>query len=98
MSGINFGNRPLPGAVSGVKWNDLDGDGVKDPKEPGVPGVYIYADLNNDGFIALGEPAAITAADGSYYINDIPGGTCGDPRSAESGLVADLSRAGVPPW
>ncbi|NLX55607.1 MAG: S8 family serine peptidase [Planctomycetaceae bacterium] len=74
VSGVNFGNMPLPGVVSGVKWHDLDGDGIKDPKEPGIPGVYIYADLNNDGQIALGEPAAVTGADGSYSISGIPAG------------------------
>ena len=49
IAGVNFGNMPLPGACPGIKWNDLDGDGVKDPREPGIAGVYIYADLNNDG-------------------------------------------------
>ena len=74
MTGVNFGNMPEPGAVSGIKWHDQDGDGVKDPREPGIPGVYIYADLNNDGQIALGEPAAVTGADGSYRIDEIPAG------------------------
>ncbi len=72
IAGVDFGNLPLPGAVSGIKWDDRNGNGVKDPGEPGIPGVYIYADLNNDGFIALGEPAAITGPDGSYVIRNVP--------------------------
>ena len=75
VTGVDFGNLPMPGGVSGMKWNDLDGDGVKDPNEPGIAGVYIYADLDDNGTISLGEPAAITAANGSYVINDIPAGT-----------------------
>ncbi len=35
VTDVNFGNLPVPGDVSGVKWNDLDGDGVRDPNEPG---------------------------------------------------------------
>ncbi|MCA9380536.1 hypothetical protein KC675_05145, partial [Candidatus Dojkabacteria bacterium] len=31
--GVNFGNFKL-GMIEGYKWNDLDGDGVKDPEEP----------------------------------------------------------------
>ncbi len=74
ITDIDFGNKPLPGSVSGVKWHDMDGNGVHDVGEPGMAGIYIFADLNNDGRIAIGEPAAITAADGSYQIVGIPGG------------------------
>ncbi|MHB0955706.1 MAG: S8 family serine peptidase [Pirellulaceae bacterium] len=74
VTGRDFGNMPLPGGVSGIKWNDLDGDGIKDPNEPGIGGVYIFADLDGSGTISLGEPASITAANGSYVINDIPAG------------------------
>jgi uncharacterized repeat protein (TIGR01451 family) len=30
-----------PGEIRGTKWNDLDGDGIKDAGEPGVSGVTI---------------------------------------------------------
>ncbi len=71
ITDVDFGNYPDRGSVSGVKWNDLDADGIQDPNEPGIEGVYIYADLDNNGSIALGEPAAITAADGSYFIEGV---------------------------
>lgn len=74
VSNINFGNRPVRGGVSGIKWNDLNGNGVRDPGEPGMPGVYIYADLDRNGSIALGEPAAITDAHGAYFIPGLPPG------------------------
>ena len=75
VNDIDFGNQPLPGGVSGVKWNDLNGDGVYGSGEPGIPGVYIYADIDGNGTISIGEPAAITGADGTYVIYDIPAGT-----------------------
>jgi len=71
IDGVNFGNRPDRGAVSGIKWNDLDHDGRRDPDEPGIAGVYIYADLDGNGSIALGEPAAITKADGTYHLSGV---------------------------
>ena len=75
VTGVNFGNQADPGAVSGVKWHDLDGDGVRDDDEPGREGIWIFADLNNNGTVSLLEPADITAADGSYKIHGIPAGT-----------------------
>jgi len=30
-----------PGEIHGQKWNDLNRDGIKDPSEPGLPGVQI---------------------------------------------------------
>jgi hypothetical protein len=40
---LDFGNRPRRGgAVQGVKWHDLDADGVRDPDEPGLAGWTIH--------------------------------------------------------
>ena len=36
-------------AAEGTKFFDLDADGVRDPKEPGIPGFQIYADYNDNG-------------------------------------------------
>jgi VCBS repeat-containing protein len=61
------------GAASGVKWNDLNGDSLRDPGEPGVAGVRIFADLNGDGLFADGEPFTLTGPDGSYRLVLPPG-------------------------
>ncbi len=74
ISGIDFGNKSRTGTVTGFKWYDIDGDGIHDLGEPGQGGIWIYADTNNDGLVGLLEPAAITAADGTYTIHDVPGG------------------------
>ncbi len=72
---LDFGFRGRPGEISGVKFNDLNGNGVQDPGEPGIAGVYIYADLDQSGSIALGEPAAITDAQGRYRLTGVPAAT-----------------------
>jgi hypothetical protein len=41
ISGVNFGNRALPGEIHGVKWFDENGNGVRDGGEAGQPGVTI---------------------------------------------------------
>ena len=60
---------------AGTKFNDLDGDGVRDAGEPGLPGWTIYVDYNGNSVLDLGEPSAVTAANGTYTINAIVPGT-----------------------
>jgi uncharacterized repeat protein (TIGR01451 family) len=60
---------------SGMKFHDLNADGVKDDGEPGLEGWTIYVDYNGDGVLDAGEPSAVTAADGSYTITGINPGT-----------------------
>jgi len=41
VSGLAFGNRPVPASISGSKFNDLNGNGIRDAGEPGLAGVTI---------------------------------------------------------
>ena len=68
---INFGNRPRPSEITGVKWNDLDQDGLRDVDEPGVSGVTIYLDLNENGSLDVGEPFTQTRNDGTYSLTEL---------------------------
>ncbi len=64
----NFGSAYPSTSMTGYKWLDLNADGIRDPNEPGIAGVYIYLDLDLDGRPDVGEPAALTKADGSYTL------------------------------
>ncbi len=61
--------------VSGMKYHDLDGDGVKDAGEGGVAGVTIYIDKDNDGVLDPGECKTTTDAQGNYSFDNLPPGT-----------------------
>ncbi|MBW3600321.1 MAG: hypothetical protein KY475_24015, partial [Planctomycetes bacterium] len=61
------------GSVSGVKWSDLNANGLREAGEPGMEGVRIFADVNSDGAFNDGEPFATTRADGSYSLVLPPG-------------------------
>ncbi|MBM4093669.1 MAG: hypothetical protein FJ276_30325, partial [Planctomycetes bacterium] len=74
ITGINFGNRPVRGGVSGYKWHDVNENGVWDWGELPMKGIYIYADLDRNGQIGLGEPAAITDTSGFYQLVGVPPG------------------------
>lgn len=60
-----------PGTISGTKWNDINGDGIKDPDEPGLAGWTIYLDENQNGLLDEGETFIITDTDGNYTFEDL---------------------------
>lgn len=72
---VNFGSVQPNTSVTGFKWLDINGDGIRDNNEPGLAGVYIYLDLDMDGRPDIGEPSAISGADGSYSLTPPSAGT-----------------------
>ncbi len=69
VTGIDFGFSQVTPDITGTKFADIDGDGIFDTNETGLGGVYIYLDLDGDDRPDLGEPGAVSAADGTYAIN-----------------------------
>ena len=52
--------------LTGTKFSDLDGDGVKDAGEGPVAGVTIFIDANQNGVLDAGERSTVTDANGNY--------------------------------
>ena len=72
----------LPGTVSGIVWNDINGNGVRDVNsgtgaftDPGLGNRVIFVDQNLNGVFESTEPNATSAADGSYTISGVAPGT-----------------------
>ena len=65
-TGNDFGNRAQQGSISGQKFNDLDGDGVKDGGEAGLQDWTIFLDQNTNGLLDDGESSVQTDAQGNY--------------------------------
>ncbi len=63
-----YWSTPLRGSIGDRVWEDLNGDGVQDPGEPGINGVVVFADLNGNGVRDPGEPWDTTAGDGNYLL------------------------------
>jgi hypothetical protein len=59
---IDFGN-VLAAEIHGTKWVDFDGDGERDPLEPGWAGITIYLDNNNNGVLDAGDETTVTMDD-----------------------------------
>ncbi len=60
---------PVPGTVNGVKFQDVNRNGVRDGGEPGLANFVIFSDLDADGLRDADEPFATTRADGSYSLS-----------------------------
>lgn len=56
------------GLVRGMKFEDLDADGVHDAGEPGLPGFTIFSDANGNGTLDSGEVSDVTDANGNYLL------------------------------
>ncbi len=67
----DFGNRLAAQSISGVKYNDINGNGARDPGEPGMSGWKINLEPAAGGVIDV----ATTEADGSYSFTDVASGT-----------------------
>ena len=72
ISNLNFGNfLSDPAAISGVKWNDFNQNGVKDPGETALEGWTIYLDTNNNGQLDDGEFSTVTDVNGEYSFSNL---------------------------
>jgi hypothetical protein len=74
VTGRNFGDFKLV-TISGTKYNDINGNGVRDTGEPGLLGWIIYDDLNNSGTFLPGDPFAVSNAQGAYSLTGVGPGT-----------------------
>ena len=79
------------GSVTGVVWDDLDSDGVRDPGEGPIEGVTVTL-LDADGQPVLNEAGdpitAITGPDGSYTLDGVPVSTTPYAKAANVAFVS----------
>ncbi|HLO51892.1 MAG TPA: SdrD B-like domain-containing protein [Kamptonema sp.] len=68
---ISFGNSPSGSQIIGCKFLDVDNDGFRDGNEPGIEGVRIYIDNNNNNTFDAGETFTYTNRDGSWQFSNL---------------------------
>ena len=91
----NFGDQQ-PGAISGVVFNDLNGNGVRDSGEPGIGGVRIEVLDSNNNVIAT----TATTGDGRYLFSELNSGAYTVREIDPVGFVSTTPNTGtatVPP-
>ncbi len=87
-SSINFGNRGIR-AISGIKFNDTNGNGIKESTEKGLGGWEIRLQMQNGTFNATN----LTKSDGSYSIIHLSPGIYNLTEEQRHGWTRTLPRA-----
>jgi hypothetical protein len=64
----------MPPILLGIKFNDVNGNGVYDPGEPGLADWTIWLDLNGNGRKDPGEDTR-TDSQGVFFFSSVPAGT-----------------------
>lgn len=97
------GNGNTTATITGRVWLDTNGNHVQDTGEPGIAGITVFLDLNQngirDGVGNNSEPSVVTDADGNYAITGLPfGGTfklAVDASTLPAGLKPTFDPDGV---
>jgi serine-aspartate repeat-containing protein C/D/E len=66
---------PAPGSIGGIKYEDLNANGVREPAERGLANWTIVLDTNRNNVIDAADRRTITSASGEYTFNEVPAGT-----------------------
>jgi large repetitive protein len=93
VSNINFGQEQLSLTATGVKWNDVNGNGLRDNGEGVITGVRMYLDLDGDGRIDIGEPSSKTNDLGQYTLTFPGSGTYKIREVVDPGYVQTFPSA-----
>ena len=68
-------NDDEPGELYGLKFEDMNGNGVQDEGESGLGDWAVYLDTNDNGELDEGEISTTTDEDGQYSFTDLTWGT-----------------------
>jgi serine-aspartate repeat-containing protein C/D/E len=99
VSGDDFGNAPIQvstgsGVIQGILFNDANGNGTRQKKEKPLAGWQVFADVNNDGLLEAGEPAATSDAAGNYGITGLGAGVYHIREFLQPGWIITTPAAG----
>ena len=74
---LRFGNQRFLGALHAQKFEDLNGDGLRDLDEPGLAGVEICLDSLSTCVVSMVDDSSTLDQDetGMYWLLDLPPGT-----------------------
>ena len=61
-----------PGTLLGIVYEDINGNGVRNAGDNGVPNIRVFIDANQNGSYDAGETFTFTAANGSYSFTSLP--------------------------
>ena len=89
------------GSISGLKFDDINGNGIRESGDLGVSGVTIFLDTNGNDAFDSGEVSTQTNGDGGYLFDKVPTGTYSVREVVPTGWVRTTANPGTvisPPY
>ncbi len=83
-----FYNTPITGQIGDFVWNDLNGNGIQDAGEPGIPGVTVT-------LTGPVNATTVTDANGAYLFSNLPAGNYTVSASTPAGMAETGSMVGT---
>lgn len=84
---------PAPNTIGGTVFRDLNGDGVRQSWEPGVPGLGVYLDLNRNGQFDAEYATTVDCLNGVLSANGFSGTVthiCNVAGNEAMGILRDI--------
>ncbi|MCA9169716.1 MAG: tandem-95 repeat protein, partial [Planctomycetales bacterium] len=85
LANVDFADVYRANEIHGVKFDDINENGVQDMDEPGIAGTTVFIDLDRDDLLDIDEPQTTTLSDGSYEFLDLSPGAYVVREVLESG-------------
>jgi hypothetical protein len=92
---VNACGSVTTGTISGTKFVDSNGDGVRQAGEPGLAGITIFLETNCNDRLDSGEPRTTTNADGNYVFTDVAAGTYSVREVVAAGWMQTTNNPGA---
>ncbi|MDB5318651.1 MAG: Cna B-type [Phycisphaerales bacterium] len=96
VTAIDFGDAPVPTTttITGTKFQDTNGDGIRETGEPGVQNVVLFLDINGNGILDNCERCTVSDANGRYTFTDVAPGTYSVRERVPAGWVRTTTNPG----
>ncbi len=101
IAGLDFGNKLIPNAIGGFKFEDLNANGARDPGEPGLAGVTIVLTPAGGGTArttvtdASGNFLFTDVAPGNYVLTEVVPAGFTETKPATDGIPVTLASGGT---
>ncbi len=74
VTDVDFADVYRANEIHGIKFDDVNEDGIQGPGEDGIGGTVVFIDLNRNDLLDTDEPNTLTGSDGSYKFLDLTPG------------------------
>jgi SdrD B-like domain len=91
----DFTGNVATSSISGMVFNDLNGNGIFDGRDLPMVGVVVFADMNGTGQLAANDPSTTTDSNGNYTLSGLAPGQYTIVEQLPAGYKATAPSSGT---